>query len=66
MSAAQQQCLPVQGIDLWEHAYYLEHMWDRYSYIASWWEDVDWSLVEDFYNDFAVEGRAVSLVQRGL
>jgi Fe-Mn family superoxide dismutase len=63
MSAAEEQCLPILGVDLWEHAYYLEYMWDRDSYITSWWEVVDWSVVESFYSDYATQGEAVSFIQ---
>lgn len=63
MSAASQQCLPILGIDLWEHAYYLEYEWDRDSYIEAWWELVDWSVVETFYTDYAYQDKAVSFIQ---
>lgn len=63
MSAASTQCTPILGIDLWEHAYYLEYMWDRDSYIGAWWEVVDWSVVARFYSEYGLEGKAVNLIQ---
>ena len=34
------------GVDVWEHAYYLDHQSKRAEYVRSWWQVVDWSRVE--------------------
>ncbi len=62
MNTVKERGIPILGIDLWEHAYYLKYKNARAEYLASVWNIVHWSQV-DAYDQEATRERASKLAE---
>jgi len=43
-------CIPLIALDVYEHAYFIDHGSDRKAYIAAFWKNLNWEVLEGMFN----------------
>ena len=49
MDVSNERGIPILGIDVWEHAYYLKYQNKRGDYLSGIWSLINWGVVSDNY-----------------
>ncbi|GIJ83577.1 superoxide dismutase [Mn], mitochondrial [Aspergillus pseudoviridinutans] len=49
---------PILGVDMWEHAYYLQYFNNKAAYAESIWKVINWATAEDRYKN-GVQGPSI-------
>jgi Fe-Mn family superoxide dismutase len=51
MDVSEIRGIPILGIDVWEHAYYLRYQNKRGDYLSAIWSLLDWGLISEKYKE---------------
>ncbi len=51
MDVSKERGIPILGIDVWEHAYYLKYQNKRGDYLGAIWNVIDWAAISRKYDE---------------
>ena len=51
MDVSETRGIPILGIDVWEHAYYLRYQNKRGDYLSAIWSLLDWGVISGKYTE---------------
>ena len=63
MDVAKERGIPILGIDVWEHAYYLKYQNKRGDYLSAIWNLIDWGVISDKYS-LAINDSLLSQIEK--
>jgi len=47
--------IPIIGIDVWEHAYYLKYQNKRAEYVKNFWSLINWEVISELYENAIIK-----------